>query len=370
MIVSCQLVEQNIDRDERGTFVKELVVAQGSVPIAMVRKRAAELSGTHAPVLLIHGFGQNRYAWHLPSRSFSNYLARAGFDVFSLDLRGHGRSGQLSRGCAHGVSAHIQEDVPSAVEEIQRLSGDRPIFLVGHSLGGLISYAAAPELKGALGGVASFGSPYQIARGARALERLGNLLCLVDKTLHSDMVFVLPVELWGGVMRLGRAFVESPVFPLPFRGFARGSMERDVFEQHMSLAMDHDSFQLIASIFRTARERRERGIDAGGLEGYEDAFESLDLPLLVVAGEQDDLAPPASVKPGFERSHASDKTYRIVQAGHIDMLIGKNAPKTSWPLLEGWLNKRLEREVPAIRALPADVLFPPQPVSGLSPGPT
>ncbi|HVY48917.1 MAG TPA: alpha/beta fold hydrolase, partial [Minicystis sp.] len=102
----------------------------------MVRKRAAANDGgTLAPVLLVHGYGQNRYAWHLPSRSFSNYLARAGFDVYNLDLRGHGRSRHLGAQRPRHVSEFVREDVPTALEEVQRLSGGRPVFYVGHSLG-------------------------------------------------------------------------------------------------------------------------------------------------------------------------------------------------------------------------------------------
>ena len=99
-----------------------------------------------APVLLIHGFGQNRYAWHLPSRSFANHLAHAGFDVFNLDLRGHGRSRHMGARRSTGVLDYVTYDLPVAIEEIQRLVGPKPVFLVGHSLGGIVSYAAAPAL--------------------------------------------------------------------------------------------------------------------------------------------------------------------------------------------------------------------------------
>src|SRR5262245_60927463 len=137
MILHQTYVEQTVDRDERDRFVKELVIvryrdhAGTEVPLAMVRKRHAPgrggPGGTIAPVLLVHGYGQNRYAWHLPARSFSNYLARAGFDVFNLDLRGHGRSRHLGARLPAHVTEFVREDVPAAVEEIHRLSGGRPV---------------------------------------------------------------------------------------------------------------------------------------------------------------------------------------------------------------------------------------------------
>src|SRR5215475_3414918 len=148
MILHQSIVEQTVDRDERDRFVKELVVvrirsAGKEVPLAMIRKRHAPrvrrdaaLGGTLAPVLLVHGYGQNRYAWHLPARSFSNYLARAGFDVFNLDLRGHGRSRHFGARAPRSVDEYISEDLPIAVEEVLSHTGRRPPFVVGHSLGG------------------------------------------------------------------------------------------------------------------------------------------------------------------------------------------------------------------------------------------
>src|SRR5512140_3391315 len=186
VILHGRVVEQTIDRKERGAFLKELVVTSpvtvgarapaggrvgyAHVPLAMVRKRlAANQGGTRAPVLLVHGFGQNRYAWHLPSRSLVNYLAREGFDVFNLDLRGHGRSRHLGARRSRGVEDYVHEDMPSAVDEVRALSGGRPVWLVGHSLGGLVSYAAAPALAGAVAGIASIGSPYHFTRGSFSL---------------------------------------------------------------------------------------------------------------------------------------------------------------------------------------------------------
>src|SRR6185503_13122121 len=128
--------------------------------------------GTRAPILLIHGFGQNRYAWHLPARSVANHLAKAGYDVFNLDLRGHGRSRHFGARAPRHVDDYIAEDLPIAVEEVQLHTGKRPVYLVGHSLGGLVSYAAAPSLEGAVGGIVSLGSPYHFARGSLSLKAI------------------------------------------------------------------------------------------------------------------------------------------------------------------------------------------------------
>jgi polyhydroxyalkanoate synthase len=337
LILHGRLIEQIIDRGVTASFRKEIVVAPGPVPLAMVRKRASgPEGGSLGPVLLVHGFGQNRYAWHLPSRSLVNHLARAGFDVFNLDLRGHGRSRHMGAQMSHGVADYINEDLPIAIAEVQRHSGNRPVFLVGHSLGGLVCYAAAPHLRGAIAGVASIGSPYHFTRGSwslGALRVLFRAMSLAHVTPVNLPLFMMP---FGMVMRRTRRVAESRFYPIPLRGYHAGSLEPQIFDEHLKLAFDRGSIAELASLFAWATERR-----FGGLESdFAEKFEAMDVPLLVVAGANDDLAPPASVRPAFAKSASRDKTYRAVPLGHIDLLVGREAPNLTWDVITGWLSAR------------------------------
>jgi alpha-beta hydrolase superfamily lysophospholipase len=333
-------IDQTIDsidgRHERETFVKEVVVTRGHVPLAMIRKRLARNGGgTKGVVLLVHGFGQNRYAWHLPSRSFANYLAKVGFDVFNLDLRGHGRSRHFGSRRSTSVSDYVEEDLPNAVEEIQAIAGTRPIFLVGHSLGGLVSYAAAPGLDGAIGGVASFGSPYHFGRGSTSLTAIATFVRLVN-VLRLKPNPLVPLKPVGLTMMAFRQIAESPLYPVPWRGWHKGSMEPQVLQEHLRMAFDRAGLAELAELFDWAAQKR-----FGGRErDYGERFEKLDLPLLVVSGTHDDLAPPEGVQPAYAQSRSSDKTYRALPLGHIDLLVGREAPKTAWPMLGSWISAR------------------------------
>jgi pimeloyl-ACP methyl ester carboxylesterase len=358
MILHSQVVEQAIDAGRRGRFVKELVLARGAMPLAMVRKRrtaaavaaAGEAPAGHtgvaaptdASVLLIHGYGQNRHAFHLPARSLANHLAAAGFDVFNLDLRGHGRSAHLGARRPHGVEELIREDVPTALDEIQRLAGRRPVFLVGHSLGGVIGYCTAVERPDAVAGVVSLGSPYHFTVGARLLAGLGEAFLLLDRAFGLPNLAV-PTRAYGSLVRAGRRLVDSRLWPVPLRGFRRGSLEPEVLEQHMALAMDRGSIGTMRAMFAWASEARARRGEADGMFGYARRFEALATPLLVVAGRHDDLAPPASVLPAYQRSRSPDRTYRELPFGHIDLLIGREAPQLTWPLVEAWIGSRARR---------------------------
>jgi len=89
------------------------------------------------PVLLIHGYGSN---WHTWGRVVDK-LAKE-FHLFATDLRGMGRSGRFGEGSRRQTWA---DDVANLIGKL----GDRPVFLIGHSLGGWVTAAVAaqhPEL--------------------------------------------------------------------------------------------------------------------------------------------------------------------------------------------------------------------------------
>lgn len=79
-------------------------------------------------VLLMHGGGQTRHSWGGALAS----LAETGFHAFALDTRGHGDSDWAPDG-----SYALDTLVDDVVDVITAL--DRPVALVGASLGGLVS---------------------------------------------------------------------------------------------------------------------------------------------------------------------------------------------------------------------------------------
>lgn len=337
MLLYGRTLEQTIDRHERATFRKELVVSGGRIPLAMVRKRLdANAGGTRAPVLLVHGFGQNRYAWHLPARSMANALARAGFDVFNLDLRGHGRSRHFGARASTSIDDYVAEDLPIAIEEMALHTGGKPAFVVGHSLGGLVAYAAASKLAGAVKGIVSIGSPYHFTRGSFPLQALSLVFEAVRRVGVPHVATPLPLSPVGAVMRSIKRVAESPFYPLPLRGWHAGALEPHVLDQHLRLAFDRAGISELRGMFEWAAEKRF----GGAAQDYVERFEALDLPLLVLAGTNDDLAPPASVRPAFVRSGSTDKTYRTVPLGHIDLLVGRDAPTSVWATVARWLDAR------------------------------
>ncbi len=99
-----------------------------------------------ASLLLVHGAGE------YPGRydEFAAFLTRRGIAVYALGLRGHGKSG--------GERAYVRDfsdftkDVLALAAKI-RGDSPRPVFMLGHSMGGLIAACAAAEAGTDLRGV-------------------------------------------------------------------------------------------------------------------------------------------------------------------------------------------------------------------------
>jgi len=87
---------------------------------------------TKAVICLVHGLGEHsgRYA-HV-----AEAFGRSGFALISFDLRGHGRTGG-QRGHMKAFN-DFMEDIDQLVMQTRYRYGELPIFLYGHSLGGML----------------------------------------------------------------------------------------------------------------------------------------------------------------------------------------------------------------------------------------
>jgi acylglycerol lipase len=109
--------------------------------------RSIEVPVARAAVLVVHGLGEHsgRYT------ELGHALARFSFSTFAFDQRGHGNS-EGRRGHAARFELLLQ-DIERFRREVQALvHTDCPIFLLGHSFGGLVALRYLEEYEAGLRG--------------------------------------------------------------------------------------------------------------------------------------------------------------------------------------------------------------------------
>ena len=120
--------------------------AEGRLAGGRLYCRVAEAQAPRAAVVLAHGYAEHsgRYGY------VTDVLNEAGFSVWALDHRGHGQS--------EGTRGHIgswDEAVADLDLVVDRAhESQRPVFLVGHSMGGAMALAYAQAHQDRLTGLA------------------------------------------------------------------------------------------------------------------------------------------------------------------------------------------------------------------------
>jgi alpha-beta hydrolase superfamily lysophospholipase len=247
-----------------------------------------------AVVVIAHGAGEHsgRYA-HV-----GEHLTQAGYAVYALDHRGHGRS--------HGKGANI-ERLALVVEDLDAFvtlaGGSHPgakVFLLGHSMGGAISLSYALRHQDRLAGLLLSGPAAALDTASPAMRAVSRALSAVAPGL--------------GVF-----------------GVASSDVSRDP-----ETVAAYDADPLIHHRKLPARTVGELVVAAGE---FPDAVGRLTLPLLVMHGTEDRLTPPAGSTMVHERAGSADKTLELYEGLYHEIL---NEPERAQVLsdLTSWLDAR------------------------------
>jgi pimeloyl-ACP methyl ester carboxylesterase len=159
------------------------------------------------PLLLIHGATADHTTFRVVGPRFA-----ATHDVFAMDRRGRGASGDPPAGTPYAIEREY-EDVVSVLDAVATETG-RPVDVVGHSYGGRVALGAAPrtpnmrrlvvyESAPAAAGT-SFERP-ELVDGLRTLEAAGDRAGLL-RTFMTEVVGMSGEEL--------AAFEANPVWPI------------------------------------------------------------------------------------------------------------------------------------------------------------
>jgi oxygen-independent coproporphyrinogen-3 oxidase len=288
---------------DAGTLARYRVLADDGIELSLLRVVGTTTPTT--PVLLTHGTFSNA---GICSR-LAGYLARAGLDAWILELRGHGAS-QRS-GFPPSFEAFGLLDVPAALTAVRERTGQRTVFLVGHSGGGLAFLM-------------------HLARRLDARADVAGLVLLASQA--TDACATLGGQLMVHFGRVADAIL----------GYSPG--------RPLGLGPENEPRGVLAEWYGWNRHRRWIGRD--GFD-YLAALGDLAVPTLCLAGAGDRfIAPPRGCLRLFDAIGARDKAWVLCgraqgfsdDFGHARIIASRAAQHEVWPRIRDWLAFRLERQ--------------------------
>lgn len=96
------------------------------------------VSEPRASILIAHGMAEHGARYE----RFAKHLAERGIESFIPDHRGHGETARTTEELGHlgdeGGFVAARDDLLALLEEIRRRNGDKPILVMGHSMGSFL----------------------------------------------------------------------------------------------------------------------------------------------------------------------------------------------------------------------------------------
>jgi acylglycerol lipase len=245
-------------------------------------------------VAIVHGFNSHSgyYLWA------AEQLVASGLAVYALDLRGRGLS-DGKRFFIEKFSEYL-DDVENLVTFARAREPGLPIFLLGHSAGGVIATVYALEHQAELAGLICESFAFRLPAPAFALQLVRGLSHIAPN---------------------------APVLRLKNKDFSR---DRTVVQ-----AMDNDP--LIAKETEPAKTVAEMGRADKRLEKE---FPLIRLPLLILHGTADKATKPSGSMRFHASAGSSDKTLKLYQ-GHVHDLLNDVDRDVVMADIRMWLDARL-----------------------------
>ncbi|HLZ70541.1 MAG TPA: lysophospholipase [Dehalococcoidia bacterium] len=248
-----------------------------------------------AAVALVHGYAEHSGRYEHVGQA----LASAGYAVEALDLRGHGRS-EGERATVRTFGLYLN-DLRRFLRRVRERHPGKPLFLLGHSMGGTIAALHTIQFQPELAGLVLSG-PALTARD-RAQRLTAPVFSVLGRLVPGLPLARLKAETVSRDPAVAAAYDADP---LVYRGRMRAGMLR---------------------AFVDALNRIDRGM------------ETIAVPLLIVHGTADELANPDGSRQLYARASSTDKRLRLYDGLAHEVL---NEPEKDEVIAElcGWLDER------------------------------
>ncbi|HUT93195.1 MAG TPA: lysophospholipase [Thermoguttaceae bacterium] len=268
---------------------------EGYDGLALYENRWLPEGDAAAAVVVVHGFLEHsgRHA------EVAVELNRHGYAVYAIDLRGHGKS----EGDRVFVGSFLEylRDVELFLAHVRSQQPDRPVFLVGFSLGGTIAATLAARGLADVRGLVLAAPAVQIGRG------------------------IFPV------LRLLAGFVGRflPRLRVVRMGFRKMSRDPAVIAQ-----VERDPL-----VFHGRFPARTGAEILSAVRLIQDMMEAIELPLLILHGTGDLVTDAEGSRQLHARARSTDKTLKLYDGLYHDLFHEPEKEQVLADLVE-WLDAR------------------------------
>jgi acylglycerol lipase len=254
-----------------------------------------ESSNPRAVLLLQHGYAEYAERFVARYHGLIPRLVQHGITVYAIDMRGHGRSPGVR--FAPDVRQAVRDHIAARrILEMQPL----PLFLLGHSLGGLVTATSvARDPRGLRGVILS--SPLLIAKSNAPLRFVARILAAIAP---------------GVIVRRGHG-----------KGLSRIAEEMELAQADPLMRTDGVTARVGITSLALIAENWPR-------------FAQWQTPVLVIHGTADTATDPEGSRRFVETIRAADKTLRMFEGGYHELLNDLDRDE-AMQLILGWLDARV-----------------------------
>lgn len=277
-----------------GRTIEEDATFTGSGDLKIAYRSWRTATSPRGVVVIVPGFNSHSgyYGWA------AERLLALGVSVYAVDLRGRGKS--------DGERFYVPQfaDYLSDVADMVTLASTRepglPVFMLGHSAGGVLACLYAVEHQANLSGLICESFAFQTPAPDFALAVLKGL---------------------------GHVFPHAHVLRLKNSDFSRDPAAVAAMDADPLIAHETQPTQTVAELVRADEQLRKD-------------FARITLPVLILHGTADKAAKPAGSQTFFDNAGSRDKTLKLYD-GHVHDLLNDIGREGVIADIVQWVDARL-----------------------------
>ncbi|MBP7284522.1 MAG: alpha/beta fold hydrolase [Leptospiraceae bacterium] len=296
------------------------------------------LSGA-LPIILVHGIVTNKYFMDLDTdHSLAYHFKKLGYDVYAVSLRGCGESYIESDNTNFSFDDMVDKDVPAIIDEVCNISGKSKVNWVAHSMGAMILYShlgiANKKQKEKIKSFVSLGGPGNVSHSSPVIGKAGLKYISFVKRVDIKLMakFILPfVSVFNSPLK--EIFYNPQVTP-------KNTVKKMLF------GIENIADDLMLQLL----DWTAQGGDIVSMDkkrNYTELQTQITCPILFIAGGYDNVATPSSLKSVYNRVSSKQKEFHLISKstgytgdyGHACLVMGKNAKREIFPIIEKFLAK-------------------------------